>query len=80
MYVLLHLHMLASYNWFNCEQVLAILDKFPPDVITARVDVVVSLFGRIVDLENMDKILNALPNSVRGVVRCASDFVLLILL
>jgi hypothetical protein len=59
--MLLHLHLLASHFWFTCFQTLVIFEKMLP-LVCNPVEVVISLYGRIVDLENFDVILNEIPN------------------
>ena len=57
--VLLQFHLLATYRYFSCQQVLRIIDKFPRQFDDAIVDVVISSYCRIVDLENFDSTMTA---------------------
>ena len=52
--VMLQFHLLATYRYFSCRQVLRIMDKFPRQSGDAIVDVVVSSYCRIVDFEEFD--------------------------
>ena len=61
--LLLNFHLLSSMYYFNCGQLVAILDKFKEPY--AQVEVAVSCFCRIVDLEHFeDSLLRVLPQSM----------------
>ena len=65
--VLLQFHLLATYRYFSCRQVLRIIDKFPRQFGDAIVDVVISCYCHIVDFEQFDSTLTAALSSKQWV-------------
>lgn len=60
--LLLNFHLLSSMYYFDCDQLVAVLDKFTEP--HAQAEVAISCFCRIVDLEHFeDSILKVLPQS-----------------
>jgi hypothetical protein len=62
------LEVYLCYNvWFTCEQLLELIDKFldrqAPTSVIARL--VSTLFSRIIDLENMGHVLNAVDHEIK---------------
>jgi hypothetical protein len=61
--MLSHLHLLSSERYFTCFLVLKIYERLC-EFLPNPGSIIVSLFSRIVDLENFDVILGAVPTAV----------------
>jgi hypothetical protein len=65
----LHFHVFASSHWFSCRQLVQVLEQIPDLMVGVKVEVALSTFSRLIDLENFGSVVAALPR------RCFQELV-----